>query len=139
MPDTIAKQGGRQYPLVAKIDFTFADLAAGAVTATTIHEALDLPPGAMITGGGLNVTTAWVGPTAATASVGDGGSAARYLADTDLKAAAYTPLVPTGLIYTVEDSIDLDVASSVAVATAGEANLTVEYVISDRANEVQPV
>ena len=48
-------------------------------------------------------------------------------------------MVPTGYEYTGEDSIDLDVAMSVAVATAGAGYLLVEYIIDERAQEVQPV
>ena len=136
---SITKDGGRQYPLVAKAPFTFADFDAGAVTATSIFEALDLPGDAVVTGGALVITIAFVGPTAATASVGDGLSAARYLADTDLKSTGRTALVPTGYETLTPDSIDLDVAMSVAVATAGAGYLEVEYIIGNRANEVQPV
>lgn len=134
----ITKNNGRQWPLSARVEFTFADLNAGAITATTVFEALDLPVGAIVTGGQLVVTTAFVGPTAATASVGDTAAAARYLADTDLKTEARTALVPTGYENTLGLSVDLDVAMSVAVATAGAAYLEVQYIITSRANENQP-
>lgn len=133
----ITKNAGRQSVLHARVDVTFADLAAGAVTTSTIFEALDIPGDAVVVGGALVVTTAFDGPTAATIAIGDGGSAARYLADTNLKAAARTALVPTGYKYTAKDTIDGDVAMSVAVATAGAFTLEVDYVISGRANENQ--
>lgn len=133
----ITKNGGRQTVLHARVDVSYADLAAGAVTTTTIFAALDLPGDAVIVSGALVVTTAFVGPTAATVSIGDGASAARYLADTDLKTAARTALVPTGFKYTAKDSVDCDVAMSVAVATAGAFTLEVDYVIDGRANENQ--
>ena len=132
----ITQDAGRQYPLVAKVDFTYADLGT-AVTTTSIIEALKLPPGAIVTGGYLNITTAWVGPTAATVSVGDGGSAARYLGDTNIKSTGRTALVPTGYTYTAADAIDLDLAQSVAVSTAGVGELVVEYIVDGRANDVQ--
>lgn len=134
----ITKNNGRQWPLSARVEFTFADFNDGAVTATTVFEALDLPAGSIVTGGALVITTAFVGPTAATASVGDTSSAARYLADTSLLAAALTPLVPTGFENTLGLSVDLDVAMSVAPATAGEGYLEVQYIIVNRANENQP-
>ena len=133
----ITKNGGRQYPLCARVEFTYADLGT-AVTASSIIEAMDLPAGAIITSGYLNVTTAWVGPTAATVSVGDGGSAARYLGDTSIKATGLTALVPTGYKYTAADTVDFDLEQTVAVSTDGAAELVVYYIIEDKANEVQP-
>jgi hypothetical protein len=119
------------------VEFTYADLGT-AVTASSIIEAIDLPAGAIITSGYLNVTTAWVGPTAATVSVGDGGSAARYLGDTSIKATGLTDLVPTGYKYTAADTVDFDLEQTVAVSSAGAAELVVYYIIEDKANEVQP-
>lgn len=133
----ITKNSNRQGSLFAKADFTFADFNAGAVTTTTIFTALDLPANAIVVGGALVITTAFVGPTAATASVGDGASAARFLGDTNLLAAARTALVPTNYKYTAGDTLDLDVAMSVAAATAGAGYLLVEYIIDGRGVENQ--
>lgn len=136
----ITKNGGRQYPLVARVDFTFADFDAGAVTASTIFEAMDMPANAIVTGGALVVTTAFVGTTAATADVGDGGDPDRYSASPiDLMTLGRTALTLTGYKNTAADTIDMDVILTVAAATAGAGYLEVQYVIADRANEVQPV
>lgn len=133
----ITKNSNRQDPLVAKADFTFADFNAGAVTATTIFAALDLPVNAIVISGHLVVTTAFNSTGAVTASVGDGGSAARYLGDTSLKSAARTALVPTGYKYTAGDAIDLDVAIATDASTAGAGYLIVEYIVDGRGVENQ--
>jgi len=136
----ITKNGGRQWPLTARVEFTWAELGT-AVIASSVLEAIDMPVGAIVTGGYLSVITDWVGPTAATVSVGDGGSAARYLADTTLLSGEGTivALVPTGYKYLAADTIDLDLEQTVAVSTAGAGELVVEYIIDNKANEVVPV
>jgi hypothetical protein len=50
-----------------------------------------------------------------------------------------TALVPTGYRYTAPDTIDLTGTLTGAAATAGAGTLRVQYVIKDRAQEVQPV
>lgn len=131
---TLKSQQGRQWPMVVKQGFTFADFDNGAITATTVFEMLNLPADAIVTGGLLVVETPFNSSGAATISIGDGGAAARYLGDTDLKAAAATPLVPTGYKYTANDTVDGDVAIATGVATAGAGYLVVEYIVDGRAH-----
>lgn len=135
----ITKNGARQWPLTARVSFTYAELGA-AVAATTVVPAIDLPVGAIVTGGYLVITTAFVnaGGTS-TIAVGDGDSASRYLGDTDDKSAALTALVPTGYKYTAQDTIDIDLAVVTAVLTAGAGELVVHYIVEGKANEVVPV
>ncbi len=134
----ITKDNGRQYPLYAKVDFTYTDLGT-AVTTSTILEAAGIPTNARITSGNLVVTTAWVGPTAATADVGDAIDPDRYSASPiDLKTTGVKALTITGFQYAGEDTIDIDLLQSVAVSSAGVGFLEFEYVIDDRAHEVQP-
>lgn len=128
------KPAGRQWPLKAKVDFTYEDFGDGAVTATSIFEMLDLPQNAIITGGLLVVTTAFNSTGAATIAIGDGGSANRYLGDTNLKAAGATALVPTGYVYPNNDTLDADVAIATDAATAGAGFLVVEYIVAGRAH-----
>lgn len=141
----ITKDAGRQSPLVARVAFSYLDLGA-AVTASRIVPAIDLPAGAIVLGGYVKVLTAWAGTTAATVDVGDGGDPDRYSASAiNLMATAGTTVALSvangvagaGYEYTAPDTIDLDVVLTVADASAGSAELVVEYIIDGRANEVQ--
>ena len=44
----ITKSVNRQYPLVARVSFTYTDLGT-AVTTSSIIEAMDIPSGAIVT------------------------------------------------------------------------------------------
>lgn len=115
--------------------YNAAGVAIGGV-ATNIFEVIGLPPNAIVVGGEVVVETAVVGPTASTITVGDSGSAARYLGSTSLLAAARTALVPTGFVGGGEN-IRITVANTVAVATAGKVTVRVSYVIRGRMQEAQ--
>lgn len=137
----ITKDANRQYPLVAKVEFTYSDLGT-AVTASTILEAIDLPANAIVIGGYLCVTTAWVGPTVATVDIGDGSDTDRYSSTpVNLLAIGKTALnfatTANPHEYTAPDTIDLDLVQTVAVSTAGAGYLQVEYVIDGRGQENQ--
>ena len=69
----------------------FASAAAHA------FDIINLPPGAVVVGGELVVSTAFNGSTYALI-VGDSASTNRYLATADRKAAAQVALVPTGYV-----------------------------------------
>lgn len=131
---TLKNDPGRQWPLVAKQEFTYADFGDGAVTASTIFELLEIPQNAIILGGLLVVTEAFNSSGAATISIGDGDDPDRYLGDTNLKATGATALVPTGYEYSAEDTIDGDVAIATGAATAGAGFLIVEYMVDGRAH-----
>jgi hypothetical protein len=133
----ITKDSNRQGVLVVHQPFTWEDLGDGAITTTTVFDAIQMPANAIVVGGQLVITTVWDSSGTTTVSVGDGGSAARYLGDTSIKSAARTALVPTGYKYTAGDTIDLDLALATGVATAGEGYLEVEYIIDGRSNENQ--
>ncbi len=134
-----------QYPLVAEFTFSFndtmvdingatQDFGAGAIRSNIDLRAIPLPPNAVVVGGDLTVETAFVGPTAATLSIGDSGAATRYGSAIDLKTAARTSLPLTGFRGNGED-VQLRFNSTVAVATAGRATVRVQYIITGRANE----
>jgi hypothetical protein len=134
-----------QYPLTAEFTFNFndtmvdingasQDFGAAAIRSNIDLNAIPLPPNAVVIGGDLTVETAFVGPTAATLSVGDSGSATRYGSAIDLKTAARTPLPLTGFRGNGEN-VYLRLNTTVAVATAGKATVRVQYIISGRANE----
>ena len=113
--------------------------AAGVVignVGTNIFEVIGLPVNATVVGGEVVVETAVAGPTASTITVGDSGSATRYLSSTSLLSAARTALTPTGFRGAGEN-IRITVANTVANATAGKVTVRVLYMVQGRQNEVQ--
>ena len=121
--DTIADING------AVKNFGRSDLALA-------FDAINLPPGSRIVGGEWVTETAFDAATY-TITVGDSAVANRYLAGTDVKGAARTPLVPTG--FRNDSGLNLRVGITAAdVTTAGKATLRVEYVIDGKADGVQP-
>jgi hypothetical protein len=137
-----------QYPLVAEFQFNFNDtmldvngvardfgsLVGGTTAGAAIAiEPIPLPPNAVVLSGEVVTEVAFDAATY-TVTVGDSVSAARYLAATDVKAAARVALVPTGFRSAGEN---LRVGITVAdVCTTGRATVRVEYIISGRAQEV---
>jgi len=116
---------------------TSAAADAFATVAAHVFDVINLPVGAIIVGGSITTDTAFTGSSAYNVTVGDSGSASRYLGSTDKTSAATTALVPTGYIG-VGENIRLTVTPTVAAATAGKVTLRVLYVVQFRANEVVP-
>lgn len=145
--NTIRATRAAQWPLVA--EFTFDIAAADAMVNTsgvltplkanagTVFDALRLPLGATVIGGSVTVDTVSDDTGAATIAVGDSGNATRYLGATTIKAAALTPLVPTGYVGSGED-IRLTISNANGDATTGKVTVRVEYTIQGRGNEVTP-
>lgn len=148
---TIKKTPGAQTVLAA--DFTFgyttggsdgvnsdsmlnttAALTAFSAAAGTTFDVLNLPLNAQIVGGDLDVITAVTTTATATASVGDSGSAARYLGATSIKAVARTVLVPTGYIGAGEP-LRITIANADATGAAGKVKVTVLFTIGGRITE----
>lgn len=131
------KSTGRQYPLVAYQEFTLAELASG-----TAIPLVKLPAGSIVLGGMLVFTTAFNAGTSDAATVGDGGSAARYATiaagSGALSANLYKAITPTGYQYTVADTIDLVWTAVGTAATTGAGFLLIQYITEGRANEVIP-
>ena len=103
--------------------------------AAQIYEIMPLPIGATVLSGELVVNTAVVGPTASGITIGDSGSAVRYLGSTSLLSAARTNMVPTGFIGNGEN-IRVTITNTVAVATAGKVTIRITYAVAGRASEV---
>lgn len=143
MANLIAARGA-QYPLVAEFTFKFDDTMVdinGALkdfktVGSTVVDAINLPPNAIVVGGEVVTETAVTGSTAYNVSVGDSGSATRYLSATDRVAAGRTALVPTGYVGNGEQ-IRVTVAPTVAAATAGKVTVRVQYIVRSRVNETQ--
>ncbi len=146
------KQATRGAQPVMSTEFTFGfddtmkDVAGvtktfGAAFADAgVFEVINLPLGAVVVGGELIVEAAGVGPTAYTVAVGHSGSAAAFLAATDLKAVAGTRVALTGLGLAAVDgkNVRVTIASTVANASAGKFRLRVNYTTDGRITEVNP-
>ena len=131
-----------QTVLSAEFTFEFADTMKDVNGATkdfktvgsTVVDAIYLPPRATIISGEVVTETAVTGSTAYNVSVGDSGSATRYLGVTNRVTAGRTPLVPTGYVGDGEN-LRLTVAPTVADATAGKVTVRVQYIMRDRWSE----
>jgi hypothetical protein len=112
----------------AVLDFTFADIAPSGVA----QLAVQLPQGAVVTDGFVQVQTAFNSATSDALDVGDAGSVNRYRAALNLQAVAVTPLTITGLQVapgaTDTTKLTLRWTGVGAAPTAGRARLIVTYV-----------
>ena len=131
-----------QTVLSAEFTFEFADTMkdVNGVTkdfktvGSTVVDAINLPPRAIVVGGEVVTETAVTGSTAYNVSVGDSGSATRYLGVTNRLTAGRTPLVPTGYVGDGEN-LRVTVSPTVADATAGKVTVRVQYIMRDRWSE----
>lgn len=100
-----------------------------------VFEMFTLPQGAVVLGGDVIVETAYVGPTAATLSLGDSASATKYANAVNLLAAGRTALtVPASVTGGLDARGALTL--TVANATAGKVRVRIEYTIEGRGNEI---
>lgn len=135
---------GAQYPLVAEFTFNFDDTMVDVngvlkdfkTVGSTVVDAINLPPGAIVIGGEVVTETAVSGSTAYNIKVGDANDDDRYLGTTDRVTAGRTALVPTGYVGNGEQ-IRVTVAPTVAAATAGKVTVRVQYIVRNRVNETQ--
>lgn len=143
---TLIKNRSLQYPLVAVFEF---DIASGDVMVNTsgvsqtfkattgTFDVIALPVNSQVIAGDLVVETASNDSGTATLSVGDSGSATRYLGATSIKSAARTALVPTGFMNSSGLDIRITLANANGDAIAGKVRLHVTYVVKNRQNETQ--
>lgn len=153
-----------QYPLVSEFNFSFANwvidsadgakktlgasvanstdpsepLLNGPVANTVVFDAFNMPLGAVLTGGEVIVETAFVGPTAATLSLGVVGALTGLAATVDLKTLGSTALTATGVAKLLANSgqnLRATIAYTAANATAGKVRVRVTYTIDGRAHE----
>lgn len=104
-----------------------------ASAAAHVFDIINLPPGATIVSGQLVVTTAFNGTTYPVV-IGDSAVTNRYLATADRKAAALTPLVPTGYVG-LGENLRVTITPT-GTTTAGAGYIRIQYVIQGRSNEV---
>lgn len=129
---SITKDSGRQNKLFAMVEVALADIASGVAAA-----AIELPGGAIVTGGAVTVITPFNSGTSDVIDVGDSGSANRYLNDGNIHAAGRIPLVPTGYVTENVSDINVTVTSVGTAATEGSVRLEVEYVVEGRSHSSQ--
>lgn len=124
---------GRQYVLAGEVEIGFRNIEDTGVAV----QVFKLPFGSQVVGGHLVVDQAWNTTGTATLAIGDSTVANRYGNAINLKAGARTALTITGF---VSDGAEIYVTPTLAdtAATQGRARLVVEYIIKDRAHEVQP-
>lgn len=125
----IKKSSGRQEPLTAVLTVKHSDVTAYG----TAEPAIDLPGGAIVTGGDITVVDAWNSATTATLKLGDKADDDRYTAaSVDLKTAGRTALTLTGHKHVGLESLNALIAQTGAAATKGELRITVQYIAEGR-------
>jgi hypothetical protein len=138
------QQVGRQWPLVAEVAFTYADLTSGATLPL-----VKLPPGAVVNSVRLRVDAAWNSATSDTFTIKDapasnpgGSNTVTYLADgsnTNLRTPAVTLSEAANTGYNSYPSGGWLVGTWTGVGAApnaGTARIYVQYTITGRATEV---
>lgn len=125
---------GRQYQLSAVQKVVAVDLLPAGLSAITI----ELPPGAIITGGGTLVVTPFDATGASLLDIGlTGGSATAFANDVNIEAAAYTAFA-TGVGTYLPNGGTINLTGVLTTgATVGELHVLVHYVVVGRDNEVQ--
>ena len=128
----VTKNAGRQNPLVA----TYTFVGGTDIATVDTHEVIDLPAGAIITGGSFFTPAGFTGA----------GEIAIHLdalvlvaaADIDAERNVAFDMVTVDELGTALTAANtIDVVVTVAVLTAGTGRVVVEYIIEDRATEAQ--
>ncbi len=109
----------------------------GPVANTVVFDAIPLPVGAVIEGGEIIVETAYVGPTAATLSLGTAAAPTLLANAVDLKTVGRTALALVSPLDLDGSNMRATLAYTVANATAGKVRARILYTIDGRAHEVQ--
>lgn len=130
----IVKTPGRQDTIVAQVAFQFSDLTSGAYDA-----AVEVPSGAIVTGGYLAITTIFNSATDDKFSIGDKEGIATAVKTTyaaqsaDITAPGIVAIVPTGKKYASPGTVGVSWTGTGAVPSAGAGRLVVEYIRDGRA------
>lgn len=126
----IKKHSSRQEPQVAILTIKHSDVTAYG----TAESAIDVPGGAIVTGGDITVVDPWNSATSATLKLGDKTVDDRYTAAAiDLKTAGRTALTVTGHQHATVESLKALFAQVGAVATKGEVRIILQYIAQGRA------
>ena len=130
---TIALNNGRQNPLVVNQDIVLADLTTAVAAAIA-----KMPVNSMVTGGFFVVTEVWNSTTSDALDFGHTDDDDEYTPTAvDLQALGVTALALTG--YHNTGGLDLigTWTSGGGTPTTGAGALVLEYIITNRATEVQ--
>lgn len=128
---------GRQYALSALLKIQGSDITGGLITSgANIANAFDLPNEYIVLSGFVYVKTVFDGTTN-TISVGDSGSATRFLNAVDLKTAATTAFSGVPFHSSTIGSALAKVTWTGTPTAVGLAYVYLEYIIPGRAHEVQ--
>lgn len=128
----ITKDCNRRAVASALIAFNLADLGA------TAEGAIQLPGGAIVTGGFVVVDEVFNAGTAATLKVGDSLDDDRYSpTPIDLKTLGVKELTITGYQTLTEADLKVLFAQTGTAATTGKARLYLEYAETKRSNWTQ--
>lgn len=128
----IAKAQTVQFPAVAHVLVPFGDVESGVANAVC-----QIPAGATVIGGEINVVTAYDSATSASLDLGDAVDDDEYTASpVDLTAAGRTALTLTGYKYAETSDISATITLTGAT-TAGVVAITIMYVVDGRGHEVQ--
>jgi len=130
----ITKQGGRQWPLIAKLPFGFADHTTSGVA----EDAIDLPAGASVIGASITITEIYNSATTdllelAGAGITVGG------ADNGSTLGTYEASALDMTALAVNTAVTLEWTGAGAAPTTGAGFALVEYIMDGKANEVVPV
>lgn len=113
----------------------FVRITGTSVSTTTASNPLvQVPTGAILTGGSLTVVTAF--DAGRTADIGNAADPDKYTSSAiALDAAARTALTLTGYVHTATENLFLELAGG--AATVGEAILELTYIVEGAADAVQ--
>ena len=130
------KNANRQCEEVAICEFDYADLTSGSYDAM-----VDLPIGAIVTGGFLAITTLFNSATTDKFSIGDkigsaSATATTYAAQTaDITATGQAvAITPTGIEMTAASTVGIVWTGAGTAPSAGAGILVVRYIIADKAD-----
>lgn len=130
----ITKNYNRQCLAVAHLTIALADIVDGGA----VQPAIELPAGAVVTGGSVIVTEVFNAATTATLDLGDSVDPNRYTpTPLDLKTLGAKELLPDGFVMLNKGDILATYASTGTAATTGELLLVVEYLDVQKAEWTQ--
>jgi hypothetical protein len=118
-----------QFTSVAVAEVNFDDYVSGAGEVV-----ISVPAGAYLTGGHVNVVTAWDSATSSTGVALDVDSASLY-GNVDMKAAGITAITLPATQYADGTDVTLTI-TDVGAPTQGKAYVVVEYIVPGRGHEV---
>ncbi len=130
---SIQKQGGRQWPLVAKMAFGYADHGVSG----TPEDAVDVPAGASVIRASVTITEAYDSGTSDVLDVAGAGVTLAAVDATALGTTEASAIDSTAL--TAKGAVSLEWTGAGAPPAQGAGFLLIEYVQEGKADNVQPV